>query len=47
MFGMAVWVVSGILFIAWGYHTKSRGIMVVNLVNVAMAVSGIVGVLMH
>lgn len=37
--GFAVWIISGLLLIAWGYHTKARAIMLINAVNVIMAAS--------
>jgi len=33
--------VSGLILIAWGYHTKARAIMVINMVNVIMAASAL------
>jgi hypothetical protein len=40
--GFAVWIISGLLLIAWGYHTKARAIMLINVVNVMMAASAFV-----
>jgi hypothetical protein len=37
--GFAVWIISGLLLIAWGYHTKANAIMLINVVNVVMAAS--------
>lgn len=37
--GFSVWIISGLLLIAWGYHTKARAIMLINAVNVMMAAS--------
>jgi hypothetical protein len=47
LFGMAVWVISGILLLVWGIRTESKGIVAVNAVNVFMAASGIVAVMLH
>jgi hypothetical protein len=40
--GFLVWIIGGLLLIAWGYHTKARAIMLINAVNVVMAVSALV-----
>ncbi|MGA2917755.1 hypothetical protein [Methanoregula sp.] len=37
--GFVVWIISGLFLIAWGYHTKARAIMLINVVNVIMAAS--------
>lgn len=37
--GFLVWIASGLILIAWGFHTRSRGIMLINAVNVVMAAS--------
>jgi hypothetical protein len=37
--GFFVWIVSGLILIAWGFHMKARGIMLINAVNVMMAAS--------
>ena len=37
--GFLVWIVGGLLLVAWGYHTKARGIVVINAVNTVMAAS--------
>lgn len=37
--GFIVWIISGLLLIAWGYHTKARAIILINVVNVVMAAS--------
>lgn len=40
--GFFVWIVSGLILIAWGFHTKARGIMLINAVNVMMAASAFI-----
>ncbi|HVP96805.1 hypothetical protein [Methanoregula sp.] len=40
--GFIVWIISGLVLIVWGYHTKARAIMVINVVNVIMAASALV-----
>jgi hypothetical protein len=42
LFGFLVWIIGGLLLIAWGYHTKARAIMLINAVNVVMAASALV-----
>jgi hypothetical protein len=44
MIGFLLWVIGGATLVAWGYHTKARGIMVINLVNTAMAASALLAV---
>jgi hypothetical protein len=39
--GFIVWIISGLILIAWGYHTRARAIMVINAVNVIMAASAL------
>jgi hypothetical protein len=39
--GFLIWVIGGILLVAWGYHTQSRGIMAINGVNTVMAASAL------
>jgi len=39
--GFLVWIIGGLLLIAWGYHTEARAIMLINAVNVAMAASAL------
>lgn len=39
--GFLVWIIGGLLLIAWGYHTKARAIMLINAVNVVMAASAL------
>ena len=39
--GFLVWILGGLLLIAWGYHTKARAIMLINAVNVVMAASAL------
>ncbi len=39
--GFTIWVIGGILLVAWGYHTHSRGIMAINSVNTVMAASAL------
>jgi hypothetical protein len=39
--GFLLWVMGGLTLIAWGYHTKARGIMAINAVNVVMATSAL------
>jgi len=36
---ISVWIAGGLILIGWGYRTKARGIMLINAVNVIMAVS--------
>ena len=43
--GFLVWIIGGLLLIAWGYHTKARAIMLINAVNVVMAVSALVALI--
>lgn len=42
--GFLLWVIGGMTLVAWGYHTKARGIMVINIVNTAMAASALAAV---
>jgi hypothetical protein len=44
MIGFLLWVIGGATLVVWGYHTKARGIMVINLVNTAMAASALLAV---
>lgn len=44
MIGFTLWVVGGMTLVAWGYYTKARGIMMINLVNTAMAASALAAV---
>ncbi|MFA5267057.1 MAG: hypothetical protein WC379_03725 [Methanoregula sp.] len=37
--GFLVWIVGGLLLVAWGWHTQSRGIVAINSVNTVMAAS--------
>ncbi|ABS54965.1 hypothetical protein Mboo_0447 [Methanoregula boonei 6A8] len=39
--GFIIWIASGLILIAWGYHTKARAIMAINAVNVIMAASAL------
>ena len=39
--GFLVWILGGLLLVAWGYHTKSRGIVAINAVNTVMAASAL------
>ena len=41
MIGFLLWVIGGMTLVIWGYYTKSGGIMVINLVNTAMATSAL------
>jgi hypothetical protein len=43
--GFLVWIIGGMLLIAWGYHTKARAIMLINAVNVVMAASALVALI--
>jgi hypothetical protein len=43
--GFLLWVIGGATLVVWGYHTKSRGIMAINMVNTAMAASALVALL--
>lgn len=40
--GFVLWVIGGLTLVAWGWHTKSRGIMAINAVNTVMAASALV-----
>ena len=44
MIGFLLWVIGGMTLIAWGYYTKSGGILVISLVNTAMAASALAAV---
>jgi hypothetical protein len=37
--GFLLWIIGGLTLVAWGYHTKARGIIAINLVNTVMAAS--------
>ena len=37
--GFLIWIISGLILIAWGFRTHARGIMLINAVNVIMAAS--------
>jgi len=37
--GFFVWIVSGLILIAWGHRTGARAIILINSVNVLMAAS--------
>jgi len=39
--GFLVWIIGGILLVAWGWHTQSRGIVAINGVNTVMAASAL------
>jgi hypothetical protein len=39
--GFLLWVIGGLTLVAWGWHTKARGIIAINLVNTAMAASAL------
>ena len=39
--GFVLWVIGGLTLVAWGWHTKSRGIMAINAVNTVMAASAL------
>ena len=41
--GFVLWLIGGATLVVWGYHTRSRGIMAINLVNTAMAASALAG----
>lgn len=41
-FGFLVWIIGGLLLVAWGWHTQSRGIVAINGVNTVMAASALV-----
>ena len=45
MLGFLLWVIGGATLVLWGYYTKSGGIMVINLVNTAMAASALAAVI--
>jgi hypothetical protein len=42
--GFLLWVVGGLVLVAWGWHTKARGIMAINTVNTVMAASALMAV---
>jgi hypothetical protein len=42
--GFVVWIIGGLLLVAWGYHTKARAIMLINAVNVVMAASALIAI---
>ena len=37
--GFFIWIAGGLILVGWGYHTRARGIMVINMVNAFMAAS--------
>ena len=39
--GFLIWVIGGLILVAWGWHTKCRGIMAINAVNSVMAASAL------
>ena len=39
--GFFVWIVGGLTLVAWGYHKKARGVMLINGVNTVMAASAL------
>jgi hypothetical protein len=39
--GFLVWIIGGLLLVAWGWHTQSRGIAAINGVNTVMAASAL------
>jgi hypothetical protein len=39
--GFLLWMIGGLILVAWGYHTKARGIMAINTVNTVMAASAL------
>jgi hypothetical protein len=41
LIGFLLWVIGGLILVAWGYHTKARGIMAINTVNTVMAASAL------
>jgi hypothetical protein len=43
--GFLLWVIGGMTLVAWGWHTKSRGIMAINAVNTVMAASALAALL--
>jgi hypothetical protein len=45
LIGFLVWIIGGLLPIAWGYHTKARAIMLLNAVNVVMVASVLVALI--
>jgi hypothetical protein len=45
LIGFLLWVIGGATLVVWGYYTKARGIMVINLVNTAMAASALLAVI--
>ena len=42
--GFTLWVLGGATLVVWGWHTKSRGIMAINVVNTVMAASALAAV---
>ena len=43
--GFLLWVTGGLTLVAWGYHTRARGIMAINTVNTVMAASALAATL--
>jgi hypothetical protein len=43
--GFLIWIIGGLLLIAWGYHTKAQAILLINAVNVVMAASALVALI--
>ncbi|NMB77587.1 MAG: hypothetical protein GYA23_00650 [Methanomicrobiales archaeon] len=43
--GFLLWVIGGVTLVAWGYHTRARGIMAINTVNTVMAASALAATL--
>jgi hypothetical protein len=44
-FGFILWIIGGLTLVAWGYHTKARAIMAINLVNTVMAASALMALI--
>jgi len=40
--GFMLWFIGGLVLIAWGYHTNAKAIMVINALNIVMALSALV-----
>ncbi|HOX35154.1 MAG TPA: hypothetical protein PLO06_05605 [Methanoregulaceae archaeon] len=39
--GFFVWIVGGLILVAWGYCRQARGVMLINGVNTVMAASAL------
>ncbi len=39
--GFMLWFIGGLVLIAWGYHTNTKAIMVINALNIVMAAAAL------